>query len=80
MAEADESFRRHLETQIQRGITSGEIRSDVNPAAQSALLVAALRGISIQRLINSQAFDLKTIASELHLNIERTLRNPSVQS
>ncbi len=80
MAEADEGFRRHLQTHIQRGITSGEIRSDVNPAAQAALLVATLRGISLQRLINPQAFDLKSTASELQLNIERTLRRHSVQS
>lgn len=74
MAKADEAFRQHLQVHIQRGITSGEIRSDVDPAAQAALLVATLRGISIQRLISPQAFDLKSIVSELQLNMERTLR------
>ncbi|MGO9450909.1 MAG: TetR/AcrR family transcriptional regulator [Candidatus Binataceae bacterium] len=73
IAAADESCRRNLQRHIERGIESGEIRSDVDPAAQAALLGATLRGISFQRLINPAAFDLKTVAEQLQTNIEKTL-------
>jgi AcrR family transcriptional regulator len=73
MAQADESFRRNLQKQIERGIASGEIRSDVDAGGQAALMVATLRGISLQRLINPSAFDLDQVSRELQANIEKIL-------
>ncbi|MFZ0890718.1 MAG: TetR/AcrR family transcriptional regulator [Candidatus Binataceae bacterium] len=74
IAEADESFRRNLQRHIERGIASGEIAAGVDGGAQAALLVATLRGISLQQLINPAAFDLKAVCAQLQANVERSLR------
>ncbi|MGO9606547.1 MAG: TetR/AcrR family transcriptional regulator [Candidatus Binataceae bacterium] len=80
MAQADENFRRNLQKQIERGVASGEIRSDLDPGAQAALMVATLRGISFQRLINPSAFELERVSRELQANIEKTFRRPGTES
>ena len=74
IAQADAGFRNNLQRYIEQGIASGEIRTDIDAAAQAALLVANLRGLSFQRLINPSAFDLKAVSAELLTNLEKTLR------
>jgi AcrR family transcriptional regulator len=74
IAQADESFRKNLERHIERGIASGDIRPELDPARQAALLVATLRGISLQLLINPAAVDLKAVSRDLQANIEETFR------
>ena len=54
------------------GIANGEIRADVNPTVQAALLVATLRGVVRQWLLDSTV-DLDAISKELVGNLRRSL-------
>jgi AcrR family transcriptional regulator len=74
MAEADETFRRAMQKLIEEGTRSGEIRSDVDPAAYAALFVGTLRGLVVQHLMKPRAFDLDRVCGEVILSIERSLR------
>jgi AcrR family transcriptional regulator len=74
IAHADESFHHNLQRHIERGIASGEIRPELDPARQAALLVATLRGISLQLLINPAAVDLKAVSRDLQANAEAIFR------
>jgi AcrR family transcriptional regulator len=74
IARADESFRRSLQGHIDRGIASGEIKPQLDAARQAALLVATLRGISLQSLINPVALDLQAISRDLQANVETIFR------
>jgi AcrR family transcriptional regulator len=74
LAQADENFRRSIQKQIEQGIRLGEIRASINPADQAALIVATLRGLVIQRLLNPEAFALDTVCESLTANLERTLK------
>jgi hypothetical protein len=73
-AKANAEFRAHVERGIRQGIENGEIRADADPAAQAALLVGTLRGISLQRLIDPEHFDVASLRRELHDSLERSLR------
>jgi AcrR family transcriptional regulator len=74
IARADESFRRNLQGHIERGIASGEINPRLDAARQAAVLVATLRGISLQSLINPAALDLGAISRDLQANVETVFR------
>jgi AcrR family transcriptional regulator len=54
------------------GIAMGEIRSDVNPTAQGALIIAALRGVISQWLLDPTT-DLEAIRIELLNNLRHSL-------
>lgn len=79
MAEADETFRKAARRLVEEGMQSGEIRSDVDPAAYAALFVGTLRGLVVQHLMKPRAFDLDRVCSELTLSIERSLRPPNAR-
>lgn len=49
---------------IRRGIERGEIRSNVDASAQASLIVAALRGIMTQWLLDPEHIDLDAIGRE----------------
>src|SRR6202790_3249029 len=74
MAAADGNFRLAMRGFIKQGIKAGEIRPDVDPDAQAALLIGTLRGLAIQRLLDPAAFDLEMVCAELKTNLEKTLR------
>ncbi len=74
VARADEEFRRQLQEHIERGIASGEIRPELGAGRQAAVLVATLRGISLQALINPAALDLRAISRDLQANVEMIFR------
>jgi AcrR family transcriptional regulator len=57
---------------IRAGIASGEIRPDVNATVQASLLVATLRGVVRQWLLDSSV-DLELITKELVSNLRRSL-------
>jgi AcrR family transcriptional regulator len=57
---------------IRAGIEAGEIRADVNVSAQAALIVATVRGIVRQWLLDSSV-DLELIGKELVDNLRRSL-------
>lgn len=64
-----ESFAR----MIRSGIERREIRSDVDPEAQAALLISALRGVMTQWLLDPAHVDIDSIKRELVENLRRTL-------
>ena len=74
MAEADHQFRKSVQKLIEGGVKTGEIRSDVDPAAYSALFVGMLRGLVVQHLMKPRAFDIDRVCRELIISIERSLR------
>ncbi len=73
MAEADHKFRMVAQKLIEEGMRTGEIRSDVDPAAYAALVVGTLRGLVMQHLMKPPAFDLDRVCREFILSIERSL-------
>jgi AcrR family transcriptional regulator len=68
-----DGFRGSIEKTVREGIAAGAIRADVDPAAQAVLLLAALRGIGFQWLLESGAFSLDAAYSELKQNLRRSL-------
>lgn len=59
--------------EIQIGIDKKEIRPDVDPQLQSALLLAALRGVNLQWSMNPDAIDHKTVTEEMIVLFKRAL-------
>jgi AcrR family transcriptional regulator len=74
IAKADENFRRAVMDQLDYGIRAREIRTSINPAAQAALIVATLRGLVIQRLLNRDSFDLDHVCRDFKSNLDRSLK------
>lgn len=67
------TFRGDMQKILQAGIEAGEIRADIDPAAQAALLMGTLRGIAFQWLLDEQAFSLEAAYAELKRNLHRSL-------
>lgn len=67
------TFRGDMQKILREGIEAGEIRADIDPAAQAALLMGTLRGIAFQWLLDEQAFSLEAAYSELKQNLRRSL-------
>jgi AcrR family transcriptional regulator len=64
---------RGFEATITAGVAAGEIRSDVDPAAEAVLILAALRGVVSQWLVAPAAVDLPAIRDALVQTLERSL-------
>lgn len=60
-AKNDEIFRRGVVEALKEAKASGEIGPDVRPEEQAVLVIALLRGIVLQRLINKRAVSLVRI-------------------
>lgn len=63
-----------LETEIRAGIAAKEIRADIDPHAQAILILASLRGVMAQWLINNEMVDLEKVLEEFIANIKRSLQ------
>jgi AcrR family transcriptional regulator len=66
-------FRADIEKLLRDGIKAGEIRRDIDPEAQAALLLATQRGIGFQWLLDPKAFDLAAAYDELKRNLRKAL-------
>lgn len=66
-------FRADIEKLLRAGIKSGEIRSDIDPKAQAALMLATQRGIGFQWLLDPSAFSLKAAYEQQKKNLRRAL-------
>jgi AcrR family transcriptional regulator len=65
---------RHFES----GIAAGEIRADVDPSAAGSLIVGALRGLMLQKLLKNAAVDLTAARTQLLAMMVRSFaRKPS---
>lgn len=70
---ADANFRAGVRESIVQGIALGEVRADADADAQAAMIVATLRGLAIQHLIDASAFDLDALCRELRASLTRSL-------
>lgn len=73
LTEANLSSIRGLEMEIRAGIAAGEIRSDVDPHAQAILILAGLRGVMAQWLINNDMVNLDHVLDEFIAATTRSL-------
>jgi AcrR family transcriptional regulator len=62
-----------LAEHIAIGIERGEIRKDVNPAAQAILILSQMRGVVTQWLSDEDAVDLKAVEVEFIATLRRGL-------
>jgi AcrR family transcriptional regulator len=67
------TFRADIAKLLRAGIKAGTIRRDVDVAAQSALVLASLRGIAFQWLLEPEAFDVGAAYKELKRNLRKAL-------
>jgi AcrR family transcriptional regulator len=74
LAKADENFRRSIQKIIEDGIRVGDIRAAVDARTQAALIVATLRGLVIQRILQPDSLDIDTVCRDMKSNLERTLK------
>jgi len=63
-AQRDEEFRRFLCDAVRRGVADGSVRSDVDPTAAGAVLVALLRGSGLQLIATPPVDDTLALTSE----------------
>jgi AcrR family transcriptional regulator len=66
-------FRSDIEKLLRKGIEAGEIRADIDPAAQAALLMSTQRGIAFQWLLDPSAFSLAAVYEEQKQNLRKAL-------
>lgn len=59
--------------QIEAGINAGEIRRDVDPEGQAALILAGLRGLVAQWLVDPKQIDLTRAGKEFAATVKRRL-------
>jgi AcrR family transcriptional regulator len=73
---ADVRLRALVEQTIRSAIESNEIPSDVDPPAIAALVVAILRGVSMQWVLNSDGLDLTAVKDEIRRLFELAFNRP----
>ncbi len=69
-----ESIRRGTADRIRAGIEAGHVRSDIDPDAQAALQLGAIRGIMYQWLLDPEQLDLNRLFDELQQNVRSSLQ------
>lgn len=72
-AELNRGFRESVRTLIDEGMASGEIRRDLDPEAEAALVVGMLRGVALQWIADPGCFDLDAVGTSLKDAIRRHL-------
>jgi AcrR family transcriptional regulator len=66
----------HFRKEIRTGIRRGEIREDVDPAAQASMILGALRGVSAQFYLGTPSKNWKRTRDVTLHAVERDLRPP----
>jgi AcrR family transcriptional regulator len=64
MVSADREFREEIEKRIELAVTAGEVKADVDPHGLATVIIAMLRGVALQRLLDNQV-DLVAAQSEI---------------
>jgi len=72
-AELNRGFRVTARDWIEAGVTSGEVRSDLDPEAEAALFVGMLRGVANQWMADRGCFDLDKVRASLKDSVRRHL-------
>lgn len=63
----------YLSWHLRIGIERGEVRAEVNPRAQAMLIMAAIRGVLLQWLVDPARIDLEALRAELLISLVRLL-------
>ena len=61
-----------LAQHLHAGIANGDIRQEVNPTSSATLIVGALRGVMLQKLLKNSAIDLMAIKKEMRSMLVRS--------
>ena len=72
-ASLHEGLRSEVAERLRAGIEAGDVRSDVVPEAQAALLVGAIRGVMYQWVLDQERIDLAGALDELQKNLRASL-------
>ncbi len=59
------NVRSMVEHYLREGIERGEVRRDIDPEAQAALLIGTLRGVSLLAVTDPDSLDLDALSAEL---------------
>jgi AcrR family transcriptional regulator len=54
MISADREFREEIEKRIRLAVTAGEVGADVDPLGLATVIIAMLRGVALQRILDDQ--------------------------
>jgi hypothetical protein len=54
MISADREFREEIEKRLQLAISAGDVSESVDPRGLATVIVAMLRGVALQRLLDDQ--------------------------
>lgn len=73
IAKANERAVRGIEANLRYGIEHGQIRKDINPRAQAVILLASLRGVMAQWLVDDVQVQLDAVAREFVNSVRRSL-------
>ena len=65
-----------LEHHVQAGIDQGELRPELSAQACAAIIMGALRGVMLQKLVKHSRVELKAVSDQLIDLLERSLLNP----
>jgi AcrR family transcriptional regulator len=74
--EGDRRFRAGIQELVERGIRDGSIRAEADAVAFAAALVAQLRGVGIELLIDEAAFKVDRVRKEIVRSITASLAAP----
>lgn len=72
-AELNRKFRDGARAWIEAGIDSGEIRKDIEPSAEAAVIVAMLRGVALQWLTDPGCVNLEAAGDSIKEHIRLRL-------
>ena len=64
MMSADREFRKEVEKRIQLAKTAGEVAGSVDPRGLATVIIAMLRGVALQYLLDDQV-DLDAVRKEI---------------
>jgi AcrR family transcriptional regulator len=73
MADSDRRFRRWIAGAVRDGQADGTIGPDIEPGAVAAAVVAELRGIGLQLLIDGRSLDMKSIRTQVPAMLRKAL-------
>jgi AcrR family transcriptional regulator len=73
------NFKGVLRKLIEQGIEAGQIRKDVRPAEQAALILAMLRGIEMQWCQDPTTIALDAVTDEVITSLRTSLQNSSAR-
>jgi AcrR family transcriptional regulator len=74
-AERDAGFRQFLADVVRRGLADGSVRSDADPAAAAAVLMALLRGTSLQLITTPPVDDVSGVVREAVRTVRTAYRS-----